>query len=61
MVPFFYIGTKFTLKNRVTTVHLLQCKTNLSTYASEGEIYGKLKAFHLGKPSAAPFVEHLLS
>ena len=27
-VPFFYIRTKFRLKNRVTTVHLLQCKTN---------------------------------
>ena len=26
-VPFFYIRTKFRLKNRVTTVHLLQCKT----------------------------------
>ena len=27
-VSSFYIRTRFTLKNRVTTVHLLQCKTN---------------------------------
>ena len=27
-VPFFYIQTKFRLKNSVTTVYLLQCKTN---------------------------------
>ena len=28
-VPSFYIRTKSKLKNRVTTVHLLQCKTNV--------------------------------
>ena len=27
-VPCFYIRTRYRLKNRVTTVHLLQCKTN---------------------------------
>ena len=27
-VPFFHIWTKSRLENRVTTVHLLQCKTN---------------------------------
>ena len=47
-VSSFYIRTKFTLKNRVTTVHLLQCKTNFSfIYAFEGEICGKLKSTHL--------------
>ena len=47
-VSSFYIRTKFTLKIRVTTVHLLQCKTNFSfIYAFEGEICGKLKSTHL--------------
>ena len=30
----FYIRTKFRLKNRVTTVHLLQCKTNFFIHLS---------------------------
>ena len=50
-LPSFNTETKLTLKNRLTTVHLLQCKTNSSfIYAFEGEIYGKLKNIHLGKP-----------
>ena len=49
-VPSFYIRTKFRLKNCVTTVHLLQCKTNFFTHLCfEGEIYCKLKNIHLGK------------
>ena len=48
-VPSFCTRTKFRLKNRVTTVHLLQFKTNffIHIYAFEGEIYCKLKNIHL--------------
>ena len=48
-VPSFYIRTKFRLKTRVNTVHLLQCKTNFLIHL-EGEIYGKSKNIHLGMP-----------
>ena len=50
-VPSFYIRTKFRLKNRVTTVHLVQLKQISSLiYAFDKEIYCKLKNIHLGKP-----------
>ena len=51
-VPSFYTDTKFRLKNRVTTVHLLHCKTNffIHIYAFEGETYCKFKNTQLGKP-----------
>ena len=43
----FYIRTKFRLKNCVTTVHLLQCKTNFFIHLCfEGEIY----YYHLELP-----------
>ena len=32
LINFFYMWTKFRLKSRVTTVHLLQCKTNFLIY-----------------------------
>ena len=54
-VPSFYVWPKFRLKNRVTTVHLLQCKKISSLiYAFEGEIYGRLKNIHLRKPPLIP-------
>ena len=46
----FYTRTKFRFKNGVTTVHLLQCKTNFFIHLCfEREIYYKLKNIHLGK------------
>ena len=45
-VPSFYIRTKFRLKNCVTTVHL----AHFFIRVFEGEIYGKLKNIHLGRP-----------
>ena len=50
-VPSFYIPTKSGLKNRVTAVHLLQCKTNFFIrLCFQGTNVNKLKNIHLGKP-----------
>ena len=50
-VPSFYIRTKSRLKNRVTTVLLLQCKTKYFICLSFwGRNLHKLKNIHLGKP-----------
>ena len=45
-VPSFYKRTKSELKNRVTTVHLLQCKTNFFIRLSLwGEKYTQIKEY----------------
>ena len=50
-VPSFYIRTKSRLKNRVNTVHLLKCKTNLFIQLCFwGRNLRELKNTHLGKP-----------
>ena len=49
-IPSFYIRTKARWKNRVTTVHLLQCKTNIIRLSFWGRNLRKLKNIHLGKP-----------
>ena len=49
-VPSFYIWTKSRLKSCVTTVHLLQCKTNFFIYLSFwGRNLLKLRNIHVGK------------
>ena len=49
-VPSFYIRAKSKLKNRVTTVHLLQCKTDLIIRLCFcGRNRSKLKYIHLRK------------
>ena len=48
---FFYIRPKSRLKNRVTIVHQLQCKTNLFIcLCFWGRNLRELKNIHLGKP-----------
>ena len=50
-VLFLYIRPKSRLKNRVTIVHLLQCKTNLFIcLCFWGRNLRELKNIHLGKP-----------
>ena len=50
-VSSFYIRMKSRFKNRVTTVHLLQCKINSFLCLSfRGRNLSKLKNIHLGKP-----------
>ena len=50
-VPSFYIRIKSRLKTRVTTVHLLQCKTKFFICLNFwGRNLRKLKNIHLGKP-----------
>ena len=50
-VPSFYIRTKSGLKNLVTTVHLVQCKTNFfNLLCLWGRNLHKLKNIYLGKP-----------
>ena len=50
-VLFFYIRPKSRLKNRVTIVHLLQCKTNLFILLCFwGRNLRELKNIHLGRP-----------
>ena len=46
IIPSFYIRIKFRLKNCETTVHL----AHFFIHVFEGEICGKLKNIHLGKP-----------
>ena len=55
-VPSFYIWTKSRCKNPVTTVYLLQCKTNFFIHLCLwGRNLSKLKNIYLGKPHLISF------